>query len=164
MVNNKKGVTLTELMITVAIIGIMASVGGTVFTKINEFFLLNQSRTEVQRDSRLILSLVNRNLRQASSNSIVISKQTGQPPYSRIRFVTQAGTEMSFYQSNNNLIMTSGTMTKTLSTNLRYIAFSLPMSDDMTIVSISLTMEKLTYRGMTKAMHLAVEKVRVMNE
>ena len=70
---------------------------------------------------------------------------------------------MSFYQSGVNLIMQAGTMTKTLSTNLRYIAFSFPMSDDMTIVSISLTMEEATFQGRKKAMHLAVEKVRVMN-
>lgn len=163
MVRNKKGVTLVELMITVALVTILASVGGVMFTKINEFFFMSRARTEVQRDARLILGLLNRNLRQGDANSILLTKHPGQPPYSKISFTKQQGTQMSFYQSDNRLIMTSGTTNKTLSENLRYIAFSFPMSDDMGIVSISLTMEKSTYRGQSKAMHLAVEKVRVMN-
>jgi hypothetical protein len=110
-----------------------------------------------------VLGLVNRNLRQAIGNSIVISERSGQPPYSMITFTKQQGDTMSFYQNNNKLVMTSGTMTKTLSSNLRYVAFSFPMSDDMSIISISLTMEKATFKGKSKAMHLAVEKVRIMN-
>jgi hypothetical protein len=33
----------------------------------------------------------------------------------------------------------------------------------MTIVSVSLTLEKAIYEGKTKALHVATERVRVMN-
>lgn len=161
---NKKGMTMVELIITIAILGIIFSLGPLIFITVNRFYYLNRSRMEVQKDARILLSLVNRNLRQAQKNSIVIDQVSGQPPYSRISFTKIQGTQMSFYQNNNGLYMTAGSVSKKLSENLRYIAFTFPMSDDMGIISISLTMERATYEGMTKAMHLAVEKVRVMNE
>ena len=59
--------------------------------------------------------------------------------------------------------MQTGSAARQISDGLRYIAFTFPMSDDMGIVSVSLTMEKETFQGRSKAMHLAVEKIRVMN-
>ena len=47
--------------------------------------------------------------------------------------------------------------------NLRYIAFTYPRSDDPTIISVAVTMEKATYEGGTKALELSIEKVRIMN-
>ncbi|MBN1823760.1 MAG: prepilin-type N-terminal cleavage/methylation domain-containing protein [Endomicrobiales bacterium] len=155
--------TLTEMMLVVAILGILGSLGSVMFIQINEFYFLNRARTDVQEDARIILGLLNRNLRQAKQSTLSIGQLAGQPPYSRITFTKQQGTTMSFYQDDNRLEMTTGGVTRTLSENLRYIAFTMPMTDDQTIISVSLTMEKETYRGKKKAMHLAVEKVRVMN-
>lgn len=161
---NHRGITLSELLIALAVLGIIFTIAPSIFIAVNKFFYLNRAQLEVQQDARILLNLVNRNLRQAVQSSIKIDQATGEPPYSRITFNKAQGTTMSFYQQDNKLIMRAGTVTRTLSSNLRYIAFTFPMSDDLSIISISLTMERATYQGMTKAMHLAVEKVRVMNE
>lgn len=161
---NHHGFTLSELLIAVAVLGIIFTITPALFIAVNKFYYLNRAQLEVQQDARILLNLVNRNLRQAVQSSIKVDQATGEPPYSRITFNKSQGTSMTFYQQDNKLIMRSGTVTRTLSSNLRYIAFTFPMSDDLGIISISLTMEHATYQGMTKAMHLAVEKVRVMNE
>jgi hypothetical protein len=67
------------------------------------------------------------------------------------------------YQSGSRLIMTQGNVSTTLSKNLAYLAFTFPRSDDMTIVSVSMTLKESIYGGMTKALHMASERVRVMN-
>ena len=73
------------------------------------------------------------------------------------------GTAMTYYQSGNKLIQVGGTAASTLSGHLRYLAFTFPHSDDMTIVSVSVTLEEAIYEGQTKALHVASERVQVMN-
>jgi hypothetical protein len=46
---------------------------------------------------------------------------------------------------------------------LRYIAFTYARTDDPSILSVSITTEKETYESGTKALQMAIEKVRVMN-
>ena len=58
---------------------------------------------------------------------------------------------------------TNGAAGKKVADDLRYIAFTYPKSDDGYIISISVTFERATYEGATKALQMAVEKVRVMN-
>ena len=71
---------------------------------------------------------------------------------------------MSYYQQGNQLFQARGGVTgKMIANNLRYIAFTYPRTDDDTILSISFTFEKATYEGGTKALQMAVEKVRIMN-
>jgi len=58
---------------------------------------------------------------------------------------------------------TSGT-SQVLSSNLRYLAFAAPRSDDLTIVSVSLTLEQEITELRTKALHMASEHVMIMND
>jgi len=90
------------------------------------------------------------------------------PPHSRItftRYKPNGSTEIvSYYQSGKKLYMsTDGAAGKKVADDLRYIAFTYPKSDDGYIISISVTFERATYEGATKALQMAVEKVRVMN-
>lgn len=168
IVRRSRGYTLVEVMIVVAIIGIMALIGPRLFLGLTRYFRMNSARHEIQRDSRNVLEIINRNLRQAESGSLAVSQQTGQPPYSKISFdkfiTTSTARSMSFYQSGETLYQVDNGSTRALCGNLRYIAFSYPRTDDATIISISLTLEKATFEGKSKALHLAVEKVRIMND
>jgi len=155
-------------MITVAIVGIIFTIAPQFFIYATRFFNMNRARIEIQRDARTTLNLINRNLRQAQASTIEIDNASGQPPFSRITFtrLTPDGTsEVSFYQQNKEIyqVVDSGRPHK-LAENLRYLAFTFPKSDDLTLISIATTFERATYEGGTKALHVAVEKVRVMNE
>ena len=163
MKRRARGWTLTEMMIAVAITGIIALVGPPIMIQMQRFYLQSDARTSIQRDARASLDIMNRFLREAKSSSIVIDTPAGGSPYSRITFTTVDGNYHQFYQQGSSLIQVNGINVNTLSKNLEFIAFTFPRTDDSTIVSVSMTMQKSTYQGGSKALELTIQKVRVMN-
>lgn len=160
---NFRGYTLTEMMIVVAILGIMITVIPNLYTQVRRFFFINNARVELQRDARNVMSVITRRIRQARSSTVVIDRATSaQPYYSRVSFTDIEGRNVTFYQNNKKLFAVDGA-TNTLTTNVRHFAIALPRSDDMGIISVSFTLEKSIYQGRTKALHMASERVRIMN-
>ena len=113
-----------------------------------------------------------RELRQAHSNSIVISSATGGGGYSKIWFTKEqtadnvTSSTMTFQQEGTVLYQLMGgdsANKRVLTKNLNYLAFSFPNTGDMGIISVSMTLQKNIYEGRTKALHMASEKVQVMN-
>jgi prepilin-type N-terminal cleavage/methylation domain-containing protein len=161
----RAGYSLVEVMMAVAILGIIASVGATILLQTNRYFILTRTRTDLQRQARAALYVMTREIRQAQSATIVIDRAaTNQPYYSRITFTKPNGTQLIFAQSGNKLeqIGAAGGVV-VLSTDLQYLAFTFPRTDDMTILSVSVTVQEAIYQGQTKAMHMASENVQVMN-
>lgn len=159
---------MIEMMVVVAIMGVVMIAAPKTFTKVFQFVQLMTARVEIQKNARGALANINRDLRQAQAASLVIDSVSGQPPHSRITFIkyNSAGAleTMSYYQQGTQLFQARGGVSgKMIANNLRYIAFTYPRTDDGTILSISLTFEKATYEGGTKALQMAVEKVRIMN-
>ncbi|MDI6757536.1 MAG: prepilin-type N-terminal cleavage/methylation domain-containing protein [Endomicrobiia bacterium] len=163
LIKKKGGVTLTELMIVVSILGAVFMLGSQMLIQLNRFVIMSQTRIELQRDARTTLSLITRNLRQATADSIKIDRASGQSPYSRISFTAIDGKQFIFYLSGKNLIMQTPSGSKTLTADVRYLAFGPPKTETLTIISISLTLEKEIFEGRTKALHMAAEKVMIMN-
>lgn len=164
MRSDRKGYTLVELMMAVSIVSILFAVGPKLLTQFNRFFLMSSVRVDLQRDARGILEVINRNLRQAQSNTVVIDRlSSAQPFFSRIRFVKQQGNALEFYQSGGSLVMVENGRTKIMSRDLNYLSFAFPRSDDLSVVSVSMTLQKSTYQAQRKTLHMASERVRVMN-
>ena len=159
----RRGVTLVEVMITVMIVGILFSLGPDLLKQVTRFYLLSRVRIQLQRDARAALSLMTRNIKQAQSNTIVIDNVAGQPYYSRITFYKEDGTSTQYYQSGSNLVMNAGGVHRTLTDCLRFVVFVLSESDDMTLVTVGLTLEKTIYEGGIKDLHMAIEKIQIMN-
>lgn len=159
----EKGYTITEMMIVVAILGIIVSGFAVLITNLTRFWRLNLARTEVQREARRCLSLMNQNIRQAQASTVTIDQITSNPPWSRITFATIGTVTTSYYQDRNKLYQIVSGQTSMLAENLRSIAFWYPETSDTSIISISLCFEKATYEGGTKALQLSIEKVRIMN-
>ena len=164
----QRGFTLIELMIAVALVSVIMSVGPTFLMNLFKYFRLQMARSAVQKNARTSLELITRNLRQATATSVTISQMSGQPPYSWIQFTIDKGAgnargNYGFFQQGKNLMYMKNGSTSTIADDLRYIAFSYPRTDDDSIVSVSMTYEESTYAGYTKALQLSIEKVRVMN-
>ena len=160
---HRRGYTLTELMIVVAIMGVLMSVGPVLMTQMQNFYLMTTARNDIQRDARASLDTMNRFLRQAKYGTIVIDTPSSQGPYSRIRFLLVDNRYVEFRQSGNDLIQVVNNTSSTISKNLVYIAFTFPRTDDPTIVSVSMTMGKSIQLGRRKVLELTIQKVRVMN-
>jgi prepilin-type N-terminal cleavage/methylation domain-containing protein len=163
----RKGYTLVEVVLVVALVGILSMVAPRLFLQVTRYLRISRAHHEIQRDSKNALLTINRALRQARGTTVTISNKPGQPPYSWITFdkyVTPSTSRtLQFYQQGTNLYAVDQGGPRVVCTNLRYIAFTYPRTDDAYILSISVTMEKGTYEGRSKALHLAVEKVRIMN-
>ena len=158
-----RGYTITELMIVVAILGIVSSVGPMLLINLQNFYLMTTARSEIERDARQSLDTMNRFIRQAIAGTVVIDTPSGQGPYSRIRFNLVDGRSVDFHQSGASLVQLMGNNTNTLTKNLVYIAFTFPRTDDPTIVSVSLTMGKSIQLGRRKVLELTIQDVRIMN-
>lgn len=163
----RAGYTLMELMMTVAILGVVISIGSPLMYQATNFWRLTSARYAIQRDVRTSIDMINRFTRQAQSATVVIDSLSGQPPASRITYqytnVSGNNVTMSFYQTGKKLYMSNNGSVTMLSDNLAYIAFSYPRTDDITIISVAMTMQSPTYRGGKKALQLSIQKVRVMN-
>jgi len=151
------------MLFTVAVIGIVAMAAPQVITQMTKVFILGRTKLQLQGEARAAMYLVTRELRQAESNTIIIDQAANQPYYSRIRFAKIQGTNVTINQSGNTLQLTIGNDVSTLSKNLAFLSFTFPQSDDMTIVSVALTLQQAIYNGSYKALHMASERVRVMN-
>jgi prepilin-type N-terminal cleavage/methylation domain-containing protein len=160
---NSRGYTLLEAMLVVSILGVVAAMGASLFTRMYQFFNQSDARTEVQRELRVILDDMDRDLRRASAASIQVTEAAGQPPYSKITFATADGHTVTYTQSGHTLTQKVDANTTVLTKNLQYIAFSYPQTDINTVVSISVTLRKATYSGRSTALQMAISKVRVMN-
>lgn len=161
------GYTLMELMLTVAILGVVFTIAAPLMLQSTNFWRLTSARYAIQRDVRTSIDMINRFTRQAQAGTVVIDNAAGQPPASRLRFnyVNSSGNDvvMYFYQSGKKLYMNNNGSVKMLSENLAYIAFTYPRSDDTSIISVAMTMQSPTYRGGKKALQLSIQKVRIMN-
>lgn len=163
----RRGHTLAEMMVTVAVIGILMLVGPALLRGIQNFFLMTTARNDIQRDARSALDAINRFLRQAKASTVQVDSPANQGPYSRITFNLVDGRVVQFYQSGNQLVQSvksgSSTSTITLTSNLAYIAFTYPRSDDPSIISVAITMGRNIQLGKTKVLELTIQKVRIMN-
>jgi type II secretory pathway pseudopilin PulG len=150
------------MMIVVSIIGMLIAMVAPLIIQTQRFFILNRARVNIQREARSAMTTISKNLRQAQSLTIRLDNVTGQPYYSRIRFTTVDGRALTYYQSGTNLFQI-GTSTSTLSTHVRFLNFFFPRTSDMSIVSISMTLEEVIYEGRKKALHVASERIRIMD-
>lgn len=160
----KRAFTLIELM-AVVISSILISVAIPLVRTMNENIMMSKTRLTLQQEARNVMAMLNRFLREARASSIVISRYNSLQPFcSYIKFTTIDSKTYELYQEGQNLVLKQGSMVNILSNDVRYLAFTFPDSSNMYIVSVSITFERLLFSGRKKAIHVASEKVRIMND
>ena len=161
---SRSGVTLMELMITVSIMSAVFVIAAPLLNQANRQFILNRTRLELQQEARAVIYVITRNLRQAQSGTITLGRaNANQLFYSKITFTKQQGATLVFQQEGVCLYQVINNVKRPLTKNLKYLAFTFTRSDDMGIISVSLTLEKKIFEGRSKALHMASEKVQIMN-
>jgi len=161
----QRGLTLIELIFVFTILAVVFAIipqFSISFTRVN---LVNTARLEIQRSARNSLELINRQLRQAFATSVILDRlDADQPAYSRIRFDKINSKAYEFYQEGQFLFMiVDGGVTRKIAENLKNIGFYYPKTFNPNLISVSVTFEKRTFDGGTKALHTTIENVSIMN-
>ncbi|MBI5625085.1 MAG: prepilin-type N-terminal cleavage/methylation domain-containing protein [Elusimicrobia bacterium] len=161
-----RGYSLTEVMMVVAILGILAAAAAPILIQMTNFWRVTTARNEIERDVRIAIETMNRWLRQAQKNTVIIDQVANQPPFSRITFNPEKGGTVQFYQENTKLMMkvsSAAVVTTMLSNRLGYLSFTYPKTYEPDIISVAITMQAPTYLQRRKALQLSIQKVRIMN-
>jgi len=163
------GFTLAEVMVTVAIMSILALVGTKLVSSVYQTWRSTQVRTEVQRDARTILNLIQKSAKQASAASLTISTaDPAEPPYSQLQFSTPAGTTYLFYQQGGNVNMSvtppgGSTSSTVLAKNLLYMAFSYPDTGQTNLINVAMCFQETTYGTKEQNFFMTLEKMQIEN-
>lgn len=166
---NRRGYTLTELMIVMGVLGMMTLVTSQLLTSTFRLWRINQVRVETQRDARTIMGLIESRMREGSADSVILSRQNAtEPPYSKIQFQDVDGKTHRFYALGKELRMenysvASGSHTSTLSKDLRTLTFAYPDSTKDNLLSVALCLEKTAFSGQTREFYISVQRVSVGN-
>ncbi len=163
---NHQGYSVIEILVGMIILGLTATIAATFLESGFKFFKVTGAKTEIQRDARTTISLMNQCLREAKYSGVTIDRfDSIQPFYSRIYFETFDGKQIYYYQNGRSLYqIVNGVTSILVKDNLKHLTFTYPDTSDPTIISISLCLEKATYAQQSKALQLSIEKVRLMNE
>ncbi len=159
--NSRRGYTLPELMVTVAILGIIGSVGSLLTTKIFQAQMMSGALLNIQNNAFATFDVVNKLLRQAQSSSIVIDQyDSNQPPWSRITFTIPNNPKtFTFYQKGQTLYIGN---VPTFN-NLLSLYFSYPQTSKGQLIDVSMTYQQSTGSGQSKALQLYIQNLTIQN-
>ena len=79
----RRGYTLMETMMTVAILGIVITTSAPLMYQATNFWKLTSARYAIQRDVRTSIDMINRFTRQAQSATVVIARIIATRPSTR---------------------------------------------------------------------------------
>lgn len=165
MVRRHRGYTLVELLAVSAILALLLSLGSSLFARINTFMRLSIGKIETQRDVRNSMALITREMRRALASKITLTRSDAtHPPYSKISFQNYLGETVSIWQSGRSLYLTKNASTTLLSKNVRSVLFYFPSTDDMSLLSFLLTIEKSDGTGRIQSLQMGGETVRILND
>jgi len=160
---------MTEMLMVVVVLGVLAMAGSRMMVDVTRFFQLNMGRLTLQEEARTALSVIQKNLRQAKLDSLTIDQAPGQPYFSRIVFdkapkkTGGPAVPITYFQKGAVLMETAGGATRPLSKHLKALTFTLPNTDDMAVVAVSLTLETPIYGGKMKTVRMNSGEIEVLN-
>jgi prepilin-type N-terminal cleavage/methylation domain-containing protein len=165
MVKRNAGYTLVELLVVSAIVAFIISLGSTLFMRVSTFFRISIAKMETQRDVRNLMDLVCREIRQARSSQVTLSRENAsQPPYSKISFQKLQGDTVLFWQEGRTLRMSKNGVSTVLSKKLRSLLFSYPSTGDAALLTVLLSVEKTGGNFETYALQMGGETIRLLND
>lgn len=143
--------------------GVVAVLVPQALSKIYQLFTVNQARIECQRDLRDCVFQMEKDLNQARSTTVRVSRDDNQPVFSKIAFQTLAGTTTTYRQDGRRLIVNRGGEDIPLTRNLMSVAFLLNEMGQTRSVHIALVVGKDSDRNHKKTSSTLVRNIVFKN-
>lgn len=160
----RRGFTLVEAMVVVTILGLIAMMGPKLLVQFFNAYKMLVARNDAQRDARGAMAVMVKNISQAKARTVVIDTPYSDQAYSRITFRDVYGRNVQFYKRGDKVYMYSSGVTTVLASNIVYLSFSYPRSDDIDLVNVGIGVTKGIHRGNQKYFSLTVERVKIFNK
>jgi prepilin-type N-terminal cleavage/methylation domain-containing protein len=138
----KTAFTLVEVLVASAVMGVIAFLVPQALSKIYQLFTVSQARIECQRDLRDCVFQIEKDLNQARSSTVRVSRDINQPVFSKIVFQTVAGSTTTYRQDGRRLIVNQGGGDLALTRNLMSVAFLLNEMGQTRSVHVALVVGK----------------------
>lgn len=162
--SGQRGLTLTELLVVAAIMGLGAAVVPKMMIDLVRFTNRNTTQIEVQREARIAMDEMLRLLRTARRASIDIKSPAGQPPFSKIKFTGGDDRVYLIYQSGSQLLIGPEMGTKRIySNNLVWCSFFNTQGTSFNTVTVSISLSKATIKPLSDSTILLTETVAPLN-
>lgn len=163
---DRRGVTLTEVIVTSLILGLLSLLVAPIITNLTRYFSSSSARIAMNQESRAAIQIISKFLRQARIDSVQVTNgPAGALPFSGISFQTVQNQNHEFYQDGKELVMIPpGGGKRILSRNLDVLAFTFPdFINDPRTISISVCLRAPTFEGRTRKGGFINETVIVQN-
>src|SRR5581483_4659728 len=85
--SENQGISLVEILLVMAGVALLVTAIPRIVMQTQKFYILGRTQLDLQREGRSIMYVLTRELRQASSDSIIIDRAPGQPYYSCLHFM-----------------------------------------------------------------------------
>jgi len=135
----QKGFTLIELMVVVALLGILGYGIVTFFTNTFRIWWQTSHQIDVQQKARTAMDEMTKFIRQARPvSALVVGKQAGEDSDTMITFTHIDGRQFQYYKSGDSLIrVVDGATTDVIPEDLASIYFILDSTSSPTQLDIS---------------------------
>jgi prepilin-type N-terminal cleavage/methylation domain-containing protein len=131
---NKNGFTLIELVIVIVIIGIAASIIGTMLLGVVKAWTFKFNRNDILWDGRLALDRMTREIRTIKTSTNVTTANSSQ-----FRFTDTGNKDITYSLSSTNLNRTEGATANLLAADVSSLSFTYYNSSDTAIPSPSVS-------------------------
>jgi prepilin-type N-terminal cleavage/methylation domain-containing protein len=170
-IRSQSGFTLIELMIAIGILGLLSALISRLVTAGIGSWQNGLAQVQVQQEVRLAREYIEKNLRLASTASVLVSRTgTAQPLYSMVSFTDVDGQQHQVFQNNGDLIADVWPNTWTAHRRITLIKNDLqsfhvyfPNTKNFTAINVSVLAERNTRFLKRPAQMLMTASVQLRN-
>ena len=138
----QRGFTFIEVLVTSAMIGILALFIPRFFAQINKSAMNVADETTMLQNTTVTQYMITKFLQSARSSTIQISQLPNNPPFSMVQFTSISGDQIQIAQSGADLVMVkNGVKSKLVQSGIKAISFILPNPNDLQLVQYGMTIQ-----------------------
>jgi Tfp pilus assembly protein FimT len=164
-IDSRSGVTMAELCIAIAAMGLLVLALPRFFSQLNKSFMAASTNSSSQENARVGTQEILRLLTIARSSTVTLTQQSGEDPYSEIDYTNTSNVPMAIYQKNSNLIhLANGVEHVLLKKSLVRLVFAYPDLSDPNLIQVTVTVKDSLGTNKSRTMGTVPKKIHLENQ